>query len=67
MVGQDANRVKPFTLQFEKRPEYLYAFVQGEKDSYEIRGNTGAKWQTSVVAQPAEKSLSKKTLMMKCP
>jgi hypothetical protein len=36
MVGQDANRVKPFTLQFEKRPEYLYAFVKGKKDSYEI-------------------------------
>lgn len=27
---------KPYVIEFEKRPEYLYAFVTGDKDSYEI-------------------------------
>ena len=36
MIAQDPSRPKLYTLEFEKRPEYLYAFVKGEKDSYEI-------------------------------
>lgn len=27
---------KPYSLTFEHRPEYLYAYVEGEEDSYEI-------------------------------
>lgn len=27
---------KPYRLTFEHRPSYLYAYVQGEEDSYEI-------------------------------
>ena len=30
------NASKPYKLSFEHRPQYLYAFVEGEKDSYEI-------------------------------
>lgn len=36
MTAQDTNRAKLYTLRFEERGEYLYAFVKGEKDSYEI-------------------------------
>lgn len=36
MTAQDSNRAKLYTLEFEERPEYLYAYVKGEKDSYEI-------------------------------
>lgn len=36
MIAQDPRRPKLYTLEFEERPEYLYAFVKGEKDSYEI-------------------------------
>ena len=31
-----ADSSKPYRLTFEYRPQYLYAFVAGEKDSYEI-------------------------------
>lgn len=27
---------QPYTLSFEQRPEYLYAYVEGEKDNYDI-------------------------------
>jgi hypothetical protein len=27
---------KPYELTFEQRPEYLFAYVEGDKDSYEI-------------------------------
>jgi len=36
MTAQDSSRPKAFTLRFEERPEYLFAYVKGEKDSYEI-------------------------------
>lgn len=36
MPIQNSNRAKPYTLEFEPRPEYLYAYVRGEKDSLEI-------------------------------
>ncbi len=36
MPIQNSIRAKPYTLEFEKRPEYLYAYVRGEKDSLEI-------------------------------
>lgn len=26
----------PFRITFESRPDYLYAYVEGEKDSYEV-------------------------------
>jgi hypothetical protein len=36
MAVQDVNRAKLLMLRFEERPGYIYAFVKGEKDSYEI-------------------------------
>jgi hypothetical protein len=33
---------KPYELSFEERPAYLYAYVEGEHDSYEI---SRAYWQ----------------------
>jgi len=36
MPIQNSSRPKPYTLEFEQRPEYLYAYVRGEKDSLEI-------------------------------
>jgi hypothetical protein len=33
---ESAASAKPYKLTFEYRPQYLYAFVTGEKDSYEI-------------------------------
>jgi len=36
MPAQESSRAKPYALEFEERPEYLYAFVKGEKDGYEI-------------------------------
>lgn len=32
----DNLQTKPFSLTFEARPEYLYVYVSGEKDSFEI-------------------------------
>ncbi len=32
----DNLQTKPFSLTFEDRTEYLYVYVSGEKDSYEI-------------------------------
>ena len=34
MVTNDSD--KPYRLTFEHRPEYLYAYVEGDEDSYEI-------------------------------
>ena len=36
MPIQNSSHAKPYTLEFEPRPEYLYAYVKGEKDSLEI-------------------------------
>ncbi|CAN5857804.1 hypothetical protein BH24ACI1_BH24ACI1_14470 [soil metagenome] len=36
MPIQNLSRAKPYTLEFEQRPKYLYACVKGEKDSLEI-------------------------------
>ncbi len=36
MPIQNSSRAKPYTLEFEPCPEYLYAYVKGEKDSLEI-------------------------------
>ncbi|MFT3744427.1 MAG: hypothetical protein QM785_09030 [Pyrinomonadaceae bacterium] len=33
---------KPYRLTFEERPSYLYAYVEGEKDNYDI---SRAYWQ----------------------
>ena len=27
---------KPYMIHFEQRPEYLYAYIEGERDSYQI-------------------------------
>jgi hypothetical protein len=37
-----AEPIKPYRLTFEQRPGYLYAYVEGEQDSYEI---SRAYWQ----------------------
>ena len=34
MMGDTAS--KPYTILFEQRPEYLYVYVEGERDSYAI-------------------------------
>ena len=49
---------KPYTLTFECRPQYLYAFVTGEKDSYEI---SKQYWQE--IADECKKSGFKKVLI----
>lgn len=36
------NNDKPYRLTFEHRPEYLYVYVEGQEDSYEI---SRAYWQ----------------------
>ena len=39
MIGEHQtplNSPKPYELTFEYRPQYLYVFVTGEQDSYEI-------------------------------
>jgi len=39
-VESEKNKIpeacKPYRLSFEQRPQYLYAYVTGEEDSYEI-------------------------------
>ena len=52
------DSAKPFTLTFEYRPEYLYAFVTGEKDSYEI---SKRYWQE--IAAECQKTGFKKVLI----
>ena len=49
---------KPYALVFEYRPEYLYAFVTGEKDSYEI---SKRYWQE--IADECKKAGFKKVLI----
>jgi hypothetical protein len=49
---------KPYKLTFEYRPQYLYAFVTGENDSYEI---SRQYWQE--VADECQKSGVKKVLI----
>ena len=38
----DAGLSKPYKLTFDVRPQFLYAYVEGEHDSYEI---SRAYWQ----------------------
>ncbi|MFL6468314.1 MAG: hypothetical protein ACJ72Z_10195 [Pyrinomonadaceae bacterium] len=49
---------KPYHLSFEQRPEYLYAFVDGERDSYLI---SHAYWIE--VAEECEKRQTKRVLV----
>ena len=49
---------KPYKLTFEYRPQYLYAFVTGEKDSYEI---SKQYWQE--IAAECQKAGIKKVLI----
>ena len=55
---ESADFPKPYNLTFEYRPRYLYAFVTGEKDSYEI---SKRYWQE--VAAECQKSGAKKVLI----
>jgi hypothetical protein len=36
MNSSDSKPAKPYQISFEQRPEYLYVYVTGERDSYEI-------------------------------
>ena len=36
MTAQSSDRAKLYTIEFKERPHYLYAFVKGDKDSYEV-------------------------------
>ena len=49
---------KPYKLTFERRPQYLYAFVTAERDSYEI---SRQYWQE--IADECKKSGIKKVLI----
>lgn len=49
---------KLYDLTFEKRPDYLYAYVEGEHDSYEI---SRAYWQE--VADEAVRIRSRRVLI----
>lgn len=55
---KSSDSSKPYTLVFEYRPEYLYAFVTGEKDSYEI---SKQYWQE--IAAECKKAGFKKVLI----
>ena len=55
---QSPDASVPYTLVFEYRPEYLYAFVTGEKDSYEI---SKRYWQE--IADECKKAGFKKVLI----
>lgn len=49
---------KPYELTFEYRPEYLYVFVSGEKDNYEI-----SKQYRTEIAEECKKTGVKKVLI----
>lgn len=49
------NSGKPYSITFEIRPRYLYAYVQGDADSYEI---SNAYWQ-EVSAELAKHKMQK--------
>ena len=36
LQSMDKHEAKPYQLTFEQRPDYLYAYVEGERDSYSI-------------------------------
>ena len=36
MSSEDFKPPKPYQISFERRPQYLYVYVSGERDSYEI-------------------------------
>ena len=36
MNSPDSNDLKPYQIKFERRPNYLYAYVNGERDSLAI-------------------------------
>lgn len=36
MKSSDFDLPKPYNISFENRPQYLYVYVSGEHDSYEI-------------------------------
>jgi hypothetical protein len=50
---------KPYQLTFEPRPSYLYAYVKGDEDSYEI---SRAYWQE--IADECRKNKYKKVLIV---
>ena len=58
MTAQNADRAQLFTLRFEERPGYVYAFVEGQKDSYEI-----SRQYWKAVADECRRVKSKKVLI----
>jgi hypothetical protein len=50
-----SNGEKPYSIKFERRPEYLYVYVQGDEDSYDI---SNAYW-TEVAAECARHNTAK--------
>ena len=46
---------KEYTITFELRPEYLYAYVKGDRDSYDI---SNAYW-TEIAAECAKQNVRK--------
>ncbi|HQZ97462.1 MAG TPA: hypothetical protein PLP21_14165 [Pyrinomonadaceae bacterium] len=52
------NSAKPYKLTLEERPGYLYAFIEGEKDTYEI---SRAAWQE--IADKAGELMSERVLI----
>jgi len=51
----DDGAAKPYQISFDQRPEYLYAYVGGEHDSYAI---SHAYW-TEVARECAEKQVKR--------
>ncbi|MEP6901681.1 MAG: hypothetical protein ABJA66_08025 [Actinomycetota bacterium] len=57
-IPKTPDSSKPYEMSFEYRPQYLYAFVSGEEDSYEI---SKQYWQE--IAAECKKSKCKKVLI----
>jgi hypothetical protein len=57
-IRKTPDSSKPYDLSFEYRPQYLYVFVTGEQDSYEI---SKQYWQE--IAAECKKSDCKKVLI----
>jgi len=50
-----SNEGKPYSINFEMRPGYLYAYVKGDNDSYEI---SNAYW-TEIAAECAKHNVQR--------
>lgn len=54
MSGQEESE-KPYDIRFEHRPEYLYVYVSGEKDSIEI----STRYWSEIAAECRKKDYKK--------